>query len=78
MALTPAASVAIVVVIVLTLVTAIAWYFHSQVTVFARILLGIRREADEEEQLGVVEGQEEQEEQQSDERPSAGTQTTLA
>lgn len=78
MALTPAASVAIVVVIILTLVTAIAWYFHSQVTVFARILLGIRREEDEEEQLGEVDGQEQQEERQTDERPSAGTQTTLA
>lgn len=80
MSLTPAASVAIVFVFIFALVAAVAWYFHTQVTMFARVLLGIRRKVDDEEQVGAIEGQQNQQQElevQMD-RSSTGTQTTLA
>ncbi len=79
MSISPAAGIAIIVVILFFALGALAWFFHSQVALFATALLGIRRgeaEDDGKERLDSADDLEGQKQQVGE--ASAGTQTGLA
>lgn len=76
MSVTPAAETAIIVIVLFSLVAFIAWFFKTQIAVFAKALVGARPKADNVEGQPETELQQrEGEEGQSDQR-AAGAQMT--